>query len=250
MMISNRLSAADARNRRVRIAGVAFILLLIGVAAIWRAPLSDIFWRLFSPVMSARFGDDPSSLEAALASTTAALADRDLLYKENLELKARLGRDALVRRVWGVVLCRPPATPYDTLVIDAGEAEGVAAGDRVSAGGTTVIGTVSEVYAHAARVTLYSAPGEKYDALLEGRIPLAVEGQGGGSLRAQVPAGTAVAVGDTAVLPGIAGGLSARVSHIEQGSGESFVTLYFSLPVNILTLRFIEVWKQPKHVTE
>ena len=113
-----------------------------------------------------------------------------------------------------------------------------------------MIGTISEVYARAARVTLYSAPGQKYDALLRGVIPLAIEGQGGGSLQARLPAGTAVSVGDSALLPGIAGGISAIVSRIERGDGESFVTLYFSLPVDMLGLRFVEVWKQPNYVKE
>ena len=175
-----------------------------------------------------------------------------------MELKARLGRDAEVKRILAGVLLHPPATPYDTLVIDAGEAEGVAVGDVVSAGGTVVLGTISEVYTHAARVVLYSAPGQKYDAFLHhtnpsgtgGTVPLAVEGQGGGSLQARLPAGTPVSAGDTALLPGIAGGLSAAVSRVEHAAGESFSTVYFSLPADIFALRFVEVWKQPAHVTK
>lgn len=248
MMISSRTSAGAARSKRLWLFAVAAIALLIGAAALWRAPLSESLWNLLKPVMSARFGGGAASADPALIAATQ--SDRDALYQENIDLKARLGRDARVRRILGAVLVRPPATPYDTLVIDIGEADGVAAGDTVSAGGTTVIGTVSEVYARAARVTLYSAPGQKYDALLRGTIPLAVEGQGGGSLRAQVPAGTAVSLGDIAVLPGIAGGISARVSRVEHAEGESFSTLYFSLPVSVSSLRFVEVWKQATHVTQ
>ncbi len=244
-MISSRTSAVAARSKRMRFFGIVFIAILIGVASLWRAPLSDFFWSLMAPVMHARFGGDAETFLISVAAT-----DRDSLYQENLELKSRLGRDARVGRVLGAVLLRPPATPYDTLVIDAGETDGVASGDVVSAGGTIVIGTVSEVYAHAARVTLYSAPGQKYDALLNGSIPIAVEGQGGGSLFARIPAGTKASVGDIAVLPGIASGLSARVSHVERISGESFITLYFSLSVDIFSLRFVEVWKQPAHVIQ
>jgi cell shape-determining protein MreC len=180
-----------------------------------------------------------------LASTTALLADRDVLYAENLELKSRLGRPGVApRRILAGVMLRPPATPYDSLVIDAGAAEGVVEGDIVSAGGTVVVGSISEVYEHMARVTLYSAPGNEYEALLNGTLPTTLSGQGGGSLVAQVPAGTTVAEGDTAVLPGITGGLVAKVRGIERGTGESFVTLYFSLAVDALNLRYVEVWKQ------
>lgn len=245
--MSNRVSAADARSKRARFFGIAAVLLALGAAALWRAPLSESLWKLLAPVMSARFGSPVPDGQILIAASK---SDRDALYQENLELKARLGRDAGVKRILGAVLLRPPATPYDTLVIDAGSSDGVAAGDAVSAGGTIVIGTVSEVYANAARVVLYSASGQKYDALLRGTIPLAVEGQGGGSLQARLPAGTSVSVGDVALLPGIAGGLSARVSRIERGLGESFVTLYFSLPVDMQSLRFVEVWKKPNYVTE
>ncbi len=247
-MISSRLSAAAARNRKMKIAGFFLVLLLIGLAALWRAPLSGALWSVIAPLMRARFGGEP----AVSAAQTATLADREALYQENLALKTLLGRKPQVERILGAVLIRPPATPYDTLVIDAGSAEGIALGDVVSAGGGATIGTISEVYTHAARVRLYSSSGEKYDALLllsgqGGIIPLAIEGQGGGSLRAQVPDGVEVAVGDAALLPGIVGGITARVSHIDRGEGESFVTLYFTLPVDLFTIRFVEVWKQLSH---
>ena len=256
MMISSRVSAAAARSRRARLFGIAAVLLALGGAALWRAPFSELLWRFMAPVMHARFGG--TAAPADLSRLAAVEAERDALYQENLDLKARLGRGARVDRILSAVLLLPPATPYDTLVIDAGLSEGVALGDVVSAGGTIVVGTVSEVYTHAARVVLYSAPGQKYDALLRpsislgtgGTIPLAVEGQGGGSLRAQVPAGTLVSVGDVALLPGIIGGISARVSAVEHADGESFSTIYFSLPVDMFTLRFVEVWKQPSHVTQ
>lgn len=245
MMISNRASAAAARERRRRLYALGGLAILLALVSLWRAPLTGFLVRLFEPVLLARHAAAPDA--AVLASTTAALADRDALYAENVELKARLGRDAGVNRILGAVIMRPPETPYDTLLIDAGFAEGVAIDDRVSAGGSAIIGTVTELYAHAARVTLFSAPGEKYDGLLRGSVPLAVEGQGGGSLRAQVPSGTEVAAGESVSLPGIAGGIAAKVTKVEHGESESFTTIYLSLPANVWSLRFVEVWKQTRH---
>lgn len=247
MMISNRSSATAWRARRAQLAALLTLAVLVGAAAFWRAPLANFFWSALSPLIQARYGGE--SLEAQLASTTAALADRDALYAENLDLKERLGRTGVPPvRIVGAVLMRPPGVPYDTLVIDAGAAEGVAVGEYVSAGGTALVGEVSEVYANASRVRLFSAPGEQYDALLRGTIPVKIEGQGGGSMVAQAPSGTQVAVGDSALLPGIAGGLTARVSAVEISEG-SFVTIYFHLPVDIFMLRFVEVWKQPSYDT-
>jgi cell shape-determining protein MreC len=251
MMISSR-SAAAARAGRARLIAFILLVLLLGAAALWRPLLSGGVWKVLAPIMSARYSSP--GLEAALASTTAALADRDALFAENKELKKRLGRDPGVPRVLAGVLLRPPATPYDTLVIDAGFKDGIARGDAVTAGGTTVIGEVTDLYDTAARVTLYSASGEKYDALLHLRsgesVPIVIEGQGGGSLKAMLPSGTEVQAGDYAVLPGLLGGLTAKVTYIDESEAESFSAVYLSLPVNPSTLRFVEVLKRPSHDTE
>ena len=240
------------------VAGCA--LLLIILLLLWRGVFAGLLWRAATPVLEhnplravsaalqskAALSAENESLRAELASTSATLADRDLLYQENLELKARLGRDASVRTTLAGILLRPPATPYDTLIIDAGSEDGVVKGALVSAGGTTLIGQIDAVYDTTARVVLFSAPGETYQALLmesasHGTVPVAVEGQGGGSLKTEVPANTQAAIGDAVVFPGVAGGLQSFVVAVEQHSGESFETLYLRLPVNIESLRFVEV---------
>lgn len=222
---------------------VLVIALLLVVVYLFRGPLTAGLWSVLGPVMQLRYGG--TDVEAELAAARAAVADRDALYQETLDLKARLGRtDAPPVRVLAAVLSRPPASPYDTLLVDAGSEHGVVRGDVVSGGGTVVVGSVTEVFDRTARVTLYSAPGSTHEGLLGGTLPVSVEGQGGGSMRAQVPAGTEVAVDDLVVLPGIAGGLSARVSHVERGTSESYITIYFRLPMDFFGLRYVEVWKQ------
>src|SRR3989344_5593533 len=147
MMILSRVSAADARAKRTRLFGIVAVLLALGAAALWRAPLSEVLWRTLTPVMHARFGG--AATPADLSRLAAVQAQLDALYQENLDLKARLNRDARVGRILGAVLLRPPATPYDTLVIDIGSDEGVALGGTVSAGGTIMIGTILEGYPRA-----------------------------------------------------------------------------------------------------
>ena len=105
-MILSRMSAADARAKRTRLFGVAAVLVALGAAALWRAPLSEVLWRTLTPVMNARFGSDASSTNPpSLISVT---AEREALYQENLDLKARLNRGARVGRILGAVLLRPP----------------------------------------------------------------------------------------------------------------------------------------------
>lgn len=243
-----------------RAVALGAIALMLTLALVLRSTLAGMLWRVAVPILlhnplsavSAQFHSkaallgENDALRAALVEASAALADRDALYRENLELKSRLGRDAGVHSLLAGIILRPPATPYDTLFIDAGRAQGVAQGALVSAGGTTLIGQVDTVYEQTARVVLFSAPGESYQALLmeskaHGAVPLVIEGQGGGSMVTQVPANTAAAVGDEVVFPGVAGGLTSSIVGVEQKNGESFETLYLRLPVNPQELRFVEV---------
>ncbi len=238
-------------TRQFKIA--AFILLftcIIGGLVLWRASVSSLLLQVLAPVVRLRdsfSANEDTLLRAQLASTTAALLDRDVLYAENLDLKNRMGRDAGVSTILAGVLLRPPATPYDTLLVDAGKNAGVVVGNVVAAGGTTLIGTVTEVYDTTARVELFSAPGTTFNALLssgQDTVPVSVRGQGSGSFVAQVPAGTHASVGDSIVLPGVAGGYAGSVSAVESTSGESFETIYLHLPVDIFNLRSVEVWRQ------
>jgi cell shape-determining protein MreC len=119
----------------------------------------------------------------------------------------------------------------------------------VAAGGSAYIGTVREVYATASRVVLFSSPGESYNALLMHKaatssLAISVAGQGGGSLSAEVPAGTGVTIGDEVIFPGLAGGLLARVVSVKERDRASFKTIFMVLPVSISSLRFVEVRHQ------
>ncbi len=243
MITSNR------RQQKIPLSTVFFTILLIvilALAALWRAEASALFYKVFEPVLAMRNAlsqTEVVKLKGDIAALEARVADRDLLYEENLDLKARLGRNAQLQTILAGVLMRPPWVPYDTFIVDAGANEGVRVGDFVSAGGTTLIGTVSDVYDSTARVLLYSAPGASYQGLIAEKSPISVEGQGGGSLRGQVPSNSEVRAGDRVVLTGIAGGFTSYVTHIEHAEGDSFQTVYMQVPVNLFSLLYVEIWK-------
>lgn len=230
--------------------GIVFLVVVVGVALLWRSGASALLWKALTPVMLVRNALESSqvaALRAELASTNALLADHNVLRTENTMLKSRLGRAGVEGSVIlaGVVMA-PPASAYDTLVIDAGTAQGVAVGQNVSAGGSTIIGTVTDVSSDSARVTLLSAPGTTHDALVMSKqsgstLPISIAGQGGGSFSGQLPSGSTVGTGDSVVFAGVAGQFVAQVVAVERRAGESFVTLYMHMPVNIFDLRFVEI---------
>lgn len=248
-----KTSYNNPRRRSPRISpglwlALGILLLCVLAAAVWRGSFASLLWRAATPFVAARnalVGGEVAQLQAEIASTTAALADRDLLYRENLDLKARLLRNVADHRVLAGVLQRPPATAYDTFIIDAGAASGIKVGDRVFASGGLALGEIVAVYATTARVSLYSSPGATYQASLVGRtgvpVSLPLVGQGGGSFMAQVPAGTDVAVGEPVAFAGTAEALAGTVSAVVQEAGASFVDVYLHLPVNLFALRFVEV---------
>lgn len=225
----------------------ALVAVLVLLAVLLRQPLSGALWRVLAPVVALRDAagqGDVAQLRAQLASTTAALADRDRLAAENAELKLELGRGAKdERRALAGVLLHPPGTPYDTLVIDAGQAQGIAVGDLVFAG-ALAIGTVDELYLTTARVILYSAPGLSYDATLTtegGALPVSVEGQGAGSMSARVPSGTPVKAGDRVDFPGLAGGVTGTVTAVFGADTDTFKTVYLRLPIDLFALQYVYV---------
>ncbi len=101
------------------------------------------------------------------------------------------------------VLARPPESPYDTLVIDAGKGSGIAVGDPVYAEGGIPAGHISSVSASLAQVELLSSPHASTTAWVgPSRIPISLVGEGGGSFTARVPRATPISLGDSVFVAG------------------------------------------------
>lgn len=229
---------------------VALCVISIAILAVWRQPLTHLFWLMAEPVL--RVGHESAQTEverlrAEVAALNVQVADRSFLYDENLRLKERLGRVPEGKQTTlAVVLLRPPGTPYDTFILDVGTKDGVAVGDLVFASGSVVLGKITEAYHSTARATLFSAPGAKHEALIfseGGSIPVALEGQGAGSFVGKIPQGTPIEVGQTVIFANIMPVLAASVSYVEAREGESFQTVYMHMPINPFTLRYVEVRK-------
>src|SRR3989344_4911726 len=75
----------------------AFMALVLLAASLTRPALEQVLVRALSPALALRntlVASDATLLRAEVSRLEAAVADRELLYRENLDLKARLGRPA------------------------------------------------------------------------------------------------------------------------------------------------------------
>ncbi|MBI5134142.1 MAG: rod shape-determining protein MreC [Candidatus Taylorbacteria bacterium] len=181
-------------------------------------------------------------LRREIASREASALLLNDLRTENESLKALLGRTGEGHDVLGVILSRPPMSPYDTLIIDIGSVDGVEAGDKVYAEGDILIGDVAEAYAHQSKVDLFSAPGRIIPILLgKSGVQIQAVGRGAGNFSARLPVEIGVEEGDPIILPQIRPHTFGVVEKIMVDSSDSLQTMLFKAPANINEIRFVEV---------
>ena len=182
------------------------------------------------------------ALSASLDEANTQLATLALVTAENTSLKSLLGREDSSKSLVAAVLARPNVSPYDTLLIDAGSAEGVSEGDIVYVAGNVALGRIERVHTHTALAALFSTPGTK-TVVQVGSAHLQVEatGKGGGNFEARLPRETAIMIGDSINIPGINPLLFATVEHIESEPSDPFQVIYFKNPVNLHEIQFVQL---------
>ncbi len=197
---------------------------------------------------------EKESLKRELEEARRNLVSWDLLLSENRELRALLNRTEEENRVLATVIGRPNASLYDTVIIDVGKIHNISPGNLIVAQ-SVVIGAVKEVFDKTSLVFLFSSPGEEIDLVVvssslreengedeQGVVALRAEGLGGGSFRSRVPEGMELFEGDLAVLPGLQSRVLGVLTDVVK-SPSSPRTVLFRSPVNMQTLRFVEVIK-------
>ena len=180
-------------------------------------------------------------LRTELADASLRLSALLMLAEENRELKKMLGRAPAGERVAAGVLVRPNQSPYDTLIIDAGENLGITKGSRVVFG-DIAIGTVERVFKATALVKLFSTPGETIAVQIgSAGVSSFATGKGGGTFEVQLPRGAQIVEGDSVSAPGIHATLLGFVEKIFQDPADPFITALFRSPANLYEIRFVEI---------
>lgn len=175
------------------------------------------------------------------------LLDRDALAEEHRLLKESFGRGAPGKGILAAVLTVPPRSLYDTIVLDAGSSEGVTEGALVYVG-PVALGTVLRVSPHTSVAELYSTAGKRTPMLIQHAgvaVPVDALGTGGGAFTVTLPKEAGISAGDSVFMAGQGPVLFGAVDSVDATLTGSFQTLYIASPVNIHSLRFVEITSAP-----
>ncbi len=135
-----------------------------------------------------------AALQASNASSVARVRDLERLLGDRTE--AAPG-------ILAGVLARPPVSPYDVLIVDAGSEQGVLAGSAVQGPGGMPLGMIESATGNSARVLLYSTPAQETESWIgEARIPVTLVGEGSGAMSAVVAREAGIVVGDLVYASG------------------------------------------------
>lgn len=220
-------------------------VIVSAISPVWRgenAVARALSSALASVKLHSTLVAENEALRARVASLELELSDAELALSQTHALAALLGRERHPKETLATVLTRPPQSPYDLFVIDAGEADGLSVGLVVSLPEGPLLGTVSDVFGSSAKVKLFSTAGEKTSAVLErGRVPVELEGTGGGSFKILVPRDTVAMPGDRVLSADAAGNLLAVVQGVETGPTDSFKEILARSPANIFSVRLVSI---------
>lgn len=255
-----RVSYLQRNKGRGKYAKPIIVLLAVFVfGAVGFSLFNSVLLSIVSPLWEAdnRFSQGLKNIGTYFASKNSLAEENEALRREltSLELQAAALRSGRVQEgillelagrrgeentVAATVLARPPQTPYDVLIVDAGANDGAVGGAEVHLPEGPGLGMVSEIHAREARVTLYSSSGVETEAVLErGNLPVTLVGAGGGNFRIIVPRDTEVEAGDAILSPGIRARLLAIVGGVKMESTDSFKEIIAKSPVNIFEVRYI-----------
>lgn len=228
-----------------RLGGVFATLFFFAVLGLvqYLAPnlLGNVATRAALPLLSARvaFRTAWNEGDAEQSEITRLRAENSFLYALVQADVDERPADALPQGLLAPVLARPRWSAYDTLLVGAGETQGIASGMRISAHGF-VIGEITEVYADSSRAVLYSTAGRRITAQLAGTLPVELVGTGGGTFEASIAEGAPVRAGDGAFDPRLSPRLFAIVDAVAD-NGEGGLTVRLRLPVNPFELDAVEI---------
>lgn len=224
-------------GRVVAVASGAVLALAFVIRLAWPGAFFTLATQIFSVGNAlATISGEPVSEEVRANET---------LVNENIALAARvadlerlLGEEPEARDgiVAGVV-ARPPMAPYDTLIVGAGSAAGVASNMHASAEGGVPLGTVEMVTKNHAQIALFSTAGRATDGWAgEDRVPVTLLGKGAGAFTAKIPRDAHINENDFVYVPGPGARPIGRIVRVDADPSSPSAELRIEPLVNIFSL--------------
>lgn len=260
MRESSRRTSRNGRIKRIVIIGSVGLFLLFlaprvigGVSSIVFAPIAHIETWFFESgsVLPSYFSDrsklieENNLLRKEISSKGGTEFTIKRLQSENSLLRG-LSEDGYSTRVTAGVIGRPTVTPYDVIVLDKGESDGVVQFAPVYLGVDQAIGYVAEVYKSTSVVTLATTPGFESTVYIIGpNIYTTAKGIGGGVLQVSVPQGIPLSVNDLVVLPAFNSGVYGSIDVVNSISTEPEQRGYVTLDVPLQGMRFVSIGAVP-----
>jgi cell shape-determining protein MreC len=257
----------DSRRRRKKVwiatGIISGILLLCTILNIWKPNFfTPAILAVGEPVFNARTGilgsinnawqfvhskntlvHENELLKDKVALYDALMQERDYYKDLNAEL-AHLRTITADSAVIARILSKPGFSPYDTIIINMGEDNGITVGDKVMAGGASILGEISETFSKTSTVTLYSTPERETVVLIGPKAIQAVaKGKGGGNFEIKLPKNTEVQVGDSVSIASTSANVLGKVQYIHDSPADSFEWALFKNSADVMNLRFVTVQK-------
>lgn len=166
------------------------------------------------------------------------------IRKENEELKIMLSRPDKKSYILGSIISRPPQSPHDIIITDAGSNMGVKQGMKAIAYGNILIGHVAEVFSDISKIKLVSYPGEETNLIIENaKISAIGFGLGGGNIEVKIPSSVKINPGDKINTEGTLYYLLGTADKIEADALNPFQKIIFRMPINLNELQKIGIEK-------
>ena len=156
-----------------------------------------------------------------------------------------LGRtDKQATLMLAVIIAKPNRSPYDTLVLDVGENDGVHIGANVYADNAVLIGRITDVTSNSSKVKLFSTSGETTTVRLDNtNADVDIMGFGGGDFELSAPRDMAIPDGTQAFIPGLHPELVAIVEKSIADTRDPTQKILLTSPINMQALRYVEIEK-------
>lgn len=229
--------------------GFALLCVVVFFAGNFQAPVRAFFAQYLTGPTDPQYASlSRSEIEKRLKEAEDALTRvkyqsvlYELVVEENKNLRQVADVESITTEVLARVLSRPPRTHYDTLIVGAGSASGVAVHDIALWNGV-LLGEVIMVTASSATVELYSSPTAEHDVVLGTPSAVAIaRGLGGGAFEVMIPQGVNVSAGDTVRASTDETLIIGRVVSVSGSATDATKTVYVAAPVSMSEIDFVSL---------